>query len=105
MGEIKKAYIDELEQRLSDWWNEIRELEVRMKKADVDAGHQMYMQIQALRQQRDDTKEKLQSLRESDQSEWQPIKDELEKAWLGLRSGLDKMSKGFAREWDMKDDR
>jgi len=103
MGEIKKAYIAELEQRLSDWWNDIRELEARMKKADVDEGHRMYVQIEALRQQRDDTKEKLQSLRESGQSEWQPLKEDLEKAWLGMRSGLDKMAKGFAREWDMKD--
>lgn len=104
MGEIRKAYIAELEQRLSDWWNEIRELESRMKKANVEAGHQMYVQIQALRQQRDDTKALLQTLRESDRSDWQPIKEELEKAWAGLRSGLDRMAKGLAHEWDENDD-
>ena len=103
MGEIKEAYIAELEQRLSDWWIEISELEIRMKKADLDTGHQMFIQIQALRQQRDETKTILQALRESDHSEWQPIKDKLEKAWLELRSDLDKMAKGFAREWDEGD--
>ena len=104
MGEIKRAYIAELEQRLSDGWNEIRELESRMKKANVEVGHQMYVQIQALRQQRDDTKALLQTLRESERSDWQPLKDELEKAWLGLRSGLDRMAKGLAHEWDESDD-
>jgi hypothetical protein len=100
MGEIEKAYIAELEQRLSDWWNEILELEQRMKKANVEAGHKMYVQIQALRQQREDTSVLLQKLRESDHSEWEALKTELEKAWNGLRVGLDKMAKGFAREWD-----
>jgi multidrug resistance efflux pump len=103
MDKIKEAYIVELEQRLSDWWVEITELEVRMKKADVDTEHQMFVQIQALRQQRDETKAILQSLRESDHSEWQSIKEKLEKAWLELRSGLDKMARGFAREWDESD--
>ncbi len=100
MSEIKQAYITELEQRLSDWWNEILELEQRMKKANLEAGHKMYIQIQALRQQREDTSALLQSLRESDHSEREAIKRELEKAWHGLRDGLDKMAKGFAREWD-----
>ena len=103
MGEIKKAYIVELEQRLSDWWNEIRELESRMKKSNVDVGHQLYVQIQTLREQRDETKAMLQTLRESDQAEWQPLKDKLEKAWHGLRSGLDKMARGLAHEWDQSD--
>ncbi len=103
MGEIKKAYIAELEQRLSDWWNEIRELESRMKNANIETGSQMYVQIQALRQQRDDTKALLQTLRESEHSDWQPLKEELEKAWNGLRSGLDKMARGLAREWDEND--
>ena len=100
MGEIKKAYIAELEQRLSDWWIEILELEQRMKKANVDAEHKMYVQIQALRQQREETRVLLQKLRESDHSEWKELKTEIEKAWNGLRVGLDKMAKGFAREWD-----
>ena len=100
MGEIEKAYIAELEQRLSDWWNEILELEQRMKKANVEAGHKMYIQIQALHHQREETSALLQRLRESDQSEWETLKSELEKAWIGLRFGLDSMAKGFAREWD-----
>lgn len=100
MGEIKQAYIEELEQRLSDMWNEISELEMRMKKANVDTGHQMYIQIQKLRQQRDETKERLQALRETEHSEWGHLKDELEKAWHGLRHALDKMAEGFSHEWD-----
>ena len=104
MGEIKKAYIAELEQRLSDWWNEIRELESRMKKANLETGHQLYVQIQALREQRDDTRALLQTLRESERSDWESLKDELEKAWHGLRKGLDNMARGLAHEWDERGD-
>jgi hypothetical protein len=100
MSEIKQAYITKLEQRLSDWWNEILELEQRMKKANLEAGHKMYIQIQALRQQREETSALLQKLRVSDHSEWETLKQELEKAWSRLRSGLDSMAKGLAREWD-----
>ena len=100
MGEIKQAYIEELEQRLSDWWNEISELEMRMKKANIETGNQMYIQIQELRKQRDETKAKLQSLRESNHDEWGHLKEELEKAWKGLRGALDRMAEGFAHEWD-----
>lgn len=104
MGEIKKAYIEELEQRLSDWLNEIHELEARMKKANVETSNQMYLQIQELRQKCDDTKALLQSLRETDHVEWKNAKQELEKAWQVLRSGLDKMAKGFEHEWDTPND-
>jgi hypothetical protein len=103
MYKMKEAYIEELEQHLSDWWVEITELEVRMRNVDIDTEHQMFIQIQALRQQRDEAKTILQTLRESDHSEWQPIKEKLEKAWHELRSGLDKMARGFAREWDESD--
>jgi hypothetical protein len=96
MGEIKQAYITELEQRLNDGLNEIRELEARMKKANMESGHHMYIQIQALRQQNDETRALLQTLRESDHSEWQSIKDELEKAWVKLRHGLDKITSGLS---------
>ena len=104
MSEIKKAYIEELEQRLSDWLNEINELEIRMKKANLETGGQMYVQIQELRQKCDDTKAKLQNLREADHSEWQHFKEELEKGWVALRNGLDKMAKGFSHEWDHPND-
>lgn len=100
MGEIKQAYIAELEQRLSDWWNEISELETRMKKANVETGHQMFLQIHELRQRRDETKAQLQVLRESDHSDWQHIREELEKTWRSMRGALDKMAEGFAHEWD-----
>ena len=103
MVEIQKAYIEELEQRLSDWLHEINELEMRMKKANMEAGSQMYVQIQELRQKCDDTKAKLQTLREADHSEWQQFREELEKGWAALRKGLDKMAKGFVHEWDQPD--
>ena len=45
MGDIKQAYIEELEQRLSDLWHEITELEIRMKKANMETGAPMYIQI------------------------------------------------------------
>lgn len=105
MGELKKAYIAELEQRLSDWWNEIGELEARMKKANVETGNQLFIQINELRKKRDETKELLQSMRESERSDWQPLKGELEKAWQAIRSGLDKIAKGFEHEWDEWDDK
>ena len=100
MGEIKQAYIEELEQRLSDLWNEISELEMRMKKANMETGGPMYVQIQALREKHEQTKAELQKLREHHESEWHHLKEELEKAWHGLRGALDKMAEGFSHEWD-----
>jgi len=98
MGEIKQAYIVELEQRLSDYLNEINELESRMKKASVEHGHQLYIQIQALRKKSDEARERLQGLRETDHPKWQSLKDEVEKTWQELRSGLDKMLRDFNRD-------
>ena len=103
MGEIKKAYIAELEQRLNDGRNELQELELRMQKANVETGHQLYVQIYALREQCDDTRALLQTLRESSHTDWKALKEEIEKAWLALRGGLDNMARGLAQQWDERD--
>ncbi len=103
MGEIKQAYIEELEQRLSDLWHEITELEIRIKKANMETGAPMYVQIQELRNKHEQTRVELQNLREHQESEWLHLKEELEKAWVGLRGALDKMAEGFSREWDERD--
>jgi len=100
MGEIKQAYITELEQRLNDSWVAVRELEARIKQVDAETGNKLYIELNALRDQRDKTKEQLQVLRESEHEDWQHMKEGLEQAWEGFRSGLDKMAKGLGHEWD-----
>ena len=100
MGEIKQAYIAELEQRLNDSWVAVRELEARIKAVDVESGNKLFLELNALRDQRDQTKAQLQVLRESDHEDWQAMKESLEQAWESFRSGLNKMAKGLGHEWD-----
>ncbi len=103
MGEIKQAYITELEQRLSDGQVELRKLEARLDKANLEASHDLYLEMENLRKQRDETKEKLQVLREVDHENWQHMKDELDKAWHHMSELLHKIGKGLKREWDSND--
>lgn len=100
MGDIKQAYIAELEQRLNDSLVAVRELEARIKRVEPDTGNRLFVELNALREQRDQTKEKLQMLRESDHADWQQMKEGLEQAWESLRSGLNQMAKGLGHEWD-----
>jgi len=100
MDNIKQAYIEELEQRLNDSWIAVRELEERIKRVDAETGNRLYVELNALREQNDQTREKLQELRESEHDDWQQMKEGLEQAWEGLRTGLNKMAKGLGHEWD-----
>jgi len=100
MGEIKKAYIAELEQRLNDSWVAVRELEERIKHVNQQTGNKLYLELNALREQRDETKDQLQALRESEHEDWQQMKDNLEEAWESFRKGLNNMAKGLGHEWD-----
>lgn len=102
MGEIKQAYIAELEQRLSDSLVEMRQLQVRFDKVNIDTGHDLYIEMQNLRQKRDDTKVKLQALREVDHENWDHMKEELEKAWQNINKLLQKIGNGLEHEWDTK---
>ncbi len=100
MGEIKKAYIEELEQRLNDSWVAVRELEERIKHVDTETGNRLYVELNALQQQRDETKAQLQTLRESQHEDWKQMKEDLEQAWESFRKGLNKMAQGLGHEWD-----
>lgn len=100
MDNIKQAYIEELEQRLNDSWIAVRELEERIKHVDAETGNRLYVKLNALREQNDQTREKLQELRESEHDDWQQMKEELEQAWEDLRKGLNKMAKSLGHQWD-----
>ncbi len=102
MGEIKQAYIAELEQRLSDWHVDLRKLQARMEKANVDAGHQLYIEIHELRQKRDKTKIQLEELREVEHEEWQHLKEALDNGWHHLTDLLKQVGKGFEQEFKSK---
>jgi len=92
MGEIKQAYIHELEQRLSDWWIEMEQLEARMKKVNVETEHKLFLELKQLRDKSDQTRTKLQELRDSEHPEWQQMQDEIDSAWQHLKQGLSSIS-------------
>ncbi len=103
MGEIKQAYILELEQRLSDWHVDMKKLQLRIDSTNVRAEDKPYSKISELRKLSDETKVRLQKLRESDHDDWHDVREGLESAWHSLRDGLNKMASGFKHELDTKD--
>jgi uncharacterized FlaG/YvyC family protein len=102
MGQIKQAYIVELEQRLNDGQVELRKLQARLDKANLDTEHELYIQMQILRQQREETKTKLQALREVDHENWRHMKEELDNAWQHMAKLLHKMGAALEHQWDTK---
>ncbi len=102
MGQIKQAYIVELEQRLNDGQVELSKLQVRLDKANLEAGHELYIQMQVLRQQGEETKTKLHALREVDHENWHHVKEELDHAWQIMGKLLHKMGAALEHQWDTK---
>ena len=103
MGQIKQAYIVELEQRLNDGQVELRKLQARLDKANLDVGHELFIQMQSLLRQREKTKEKLQALREVDHENWHHMKEELDNAWQQMGKLLHKIGAALEHQWDTRD--
>lgn len=100
MGEIKKAYIKELEKRLAIFAVRMNELQQSMDKSDLEHSHKLFKEMAELRLKNDETREKLQELIESNHPEWEHFKHELEAAWQFIHRGLEKMAKGLEHQWD-----
>ena len=100
MGEIKTAYIEELEYRLNNLDNKLTIIQSRLKKPHPPNSGKLFVQMKTLREQSDAIREKLSELSKTDHPNWEHIKDEIEEAWAFLQQGATLMASGLKHQWD-----
>jgi predicted nucleic acid-binding Zn-ribbon protein len=101
---LKEALQKKLESQLEGWEHEINEMEARAKrqeaeaeaeKADAEMQRQTYEKIDALKQQVEDARKKLDELHEAGEGAVNDIKAGLESTWAQLGDAVNNARSRF----------
>lgn len=84
----KSAYRQKLEARLDQWRADIDKLQSKAREASADARLEYDKQIDTLRKQQDQAREKLGNLDEAGDDAWKDLKSGFEKAWDDLGTAV-----------------
>jgi chromosome segregation ATPase len=90
----KDAYEKKLKGRLAEWRADIDKLKAKADQAEGDSQLAYYKEIEKLRAQQDNVRDKLEDLRDAGDSAWEDVKLGVEKAWTDLS---DSTSKALSR--------
>lgn len=92
----QSAYRQKLEARLDQWQAEIDKLQAKAAEASADARLEHDEQIQNLRRQQQEARDKLNKLEDAGSEASEDLKKGLEQAWDELGEAVDKAKKRFA---------
>jgi gas vesicle protein len=89
MAPLRNLYQKKMETQLDEWTDEIEKLKSRMK-----ATAKSRRSIDALQNQLDRARQKLQTLKDARGDAWEDFKLAVEKAWSDLKTALDLAKSG-----------
>jgi predicted nucleic acid-binding Zn-ribbon protein len=93
----RNEYVENLKVHLDQWNSEIAKWEAKAKIARTDLRIDYEMQLEALRKQRDEAKEKLDTLQKSAGDAWQDLTRGADEAWTKMREAVEKASAHFQK--------
>ncbi len=93
----RNEYVESLKTHLDQWNKEITVWEAKAKVAQTDLRIDYEMRLEALRKQRDEAKEKLDTLQKSAGDAWQDLAKGADEAWAKMREALEKASTHFQK--------
>jgi uncharacterized coiled-coil DUF342 family protein len=85
----KEAYIDKLEAQLKEWSAKIDGLEAKADRAGADARIKLSKEIDKLKKNRTEAKNKINELKEASEDAWEELKEGAENIWKEYKSTLD----------------
>ena len=91
----KSVYREKLEARLDQWRAEIDKLQAKAAEAGADARKEYQDQVDALRAQQEEARQKLKDLDEATGDAWKNLKSGIEKAWDDLGDSVKNATERF----------
>jgi len=86
----RKAYVDKIDARFSDWSTKVDRLKTRIERAKNEAIKNYEQQIEELRKKQLAGKEKLQEFKTSGGESWEDLKEGMEKAFADMKRSFEK---------------
>ena len=86
--EKRKAYLDKVEAQFHEWDAELTLLEAKADRTKAEAKVKYLEEIERLKANRQELKEKVRKLKESGSEAWDDVKTGLESSWNELKAGL-----------------
>jgi cell division septum initiation protein DivIVA len=93
----RNEYIDQLKKNLDLWNDELARWEAKAKVARTDLRIDYEMQLETLRQQRDDAVARLKELQASSGEAWKELAQGADVAWAAMRESFDKAMTHFQK--------
>lgn len=88
----REEYIDKLEAKLREWNEKIDELEKKADKQSQEAKTKIQIRMKDLKAKRSELKLKLDRIKDSGEDAFETIKEDSEKLWKDVKSGLSEIS-------------
>lgn len=106
MTEKREAYLQKLKAMLDEWNAEIDILEAKAAQADADAKIYYQGKLEDLRTKKNDVMEKIEGIRQAEESAWEDLKQGLENSWDILKESFKEAKSEFKRGYreGMKED-
>jgi len=86
----KELYQKKMEAKLDEWNARIDEMKAKAQQADAEARIEIMDQVEALRQNRDSFREKLDALKETGGDAWKDIQAGLDNAYSEMKTSLER---------------
>ena len=77
----KEAYLQKMRAKLDEWDADINALQAKFSGASADAQIELNKQIDNLRSERNDMKQKYEDLKSASEEAWEDVRDGIEAAW------------------------
>ena len=91
----RDEYVRKMHAKLDAWNTEIDRLAAKADQAGADVRAGYHKQIEALRGQRDEAKQKMERLQSAGESAWQDMKAGVEAAWHAVGEAVDSAKSRF----------
>ncbi|MFZ5483597.1 MAG: hypothetical protein ACOZB0_05135 [Pseudomonadota bacterium] len=93
----RNEYVEQLKQNLDHWNTEIGKWEAKARVAQTDLRIDYEMQLETLRQKREEATEKLKEIQASSEEAWKDLAAGAESAWAAMREAFDKATSHFQK--------
>lgn len=91
----KELYQKKMEAKLDEWNARLDEMKAKAQQADAEARIEIMDQVEALRQNRDSFREKLEALKETGGDAWKDIQVGLDNAYSEMKTSLERAMARF----------
>jgi chromosome segregation ATPase len=93
----RNEYVESLKTHLDQWNKQIAEWEAKARVARTDLRIEYEMQLESLRKQRDEAREKLDALQKTAGEAWVDLTQGADEAWAKMREAFEKASAHFTK--------